>query len=118
MGLMGVVGGDEVGERPFGGVEVRELGALEALLAEDGEPGLDEGEPGGVGRQPVEDERAPGTVGQPDGDLGRAVQADRVEDQVDGLAERGPPLIEQTEEAEASIVKVTARLEVAVAVGV
>jgi hypothetical protein len=35
VGLMGVVGGDEVGEGQFGGVEVRELGALEALLAED-----------------------------------------------------------------------------------
>src|SRR4249919_1927572 len=28
-------------------------------------------------------------VGQPEGDLGRAMQADRVQDQVDGLAERG-----------------------------
>src|SRR3712207_6808723 len=85
---MGIVGGDEVGARPSGVVEVRELGALEAFLAEDGEPSLDEGEPGGVGRQPVEDESAPGPVGQPDGDLGRAVQADRVEDEMDRLAER------------------------------
>jgi hypothetical protein len=67
---MGVAGADEVGERAVGGVDVRALGALEALLAEDGEPGLDAGEPGGVGGQPVEDERAPGPVGQPDGDLG------------------------------------------------
>ena len=100
MSLMGIVGGDEVGECPFGGIEVRQLGALEALLAEDGEPGFDEGEPGGVGRQPVEDERAPGAVGQPDGDLGRAVQADRIQDQGDGLADRGPPVepIEQLAE--------------------
>jgi hypothetical protein len=42
MGLMGIVGGDEVGECPFGGVEVRELGTLEALLAEDSEPGFSE----------------------------------------------------------------------------
>ena len=45
LGMVGVVGADEGGDRPRGVGEVGEFGALEALLGEDGEPGFDEGEP-------------------------------------------------------------------------
>src|SRR4029450_6201372 len=54
LGVVGVVGGDEGADRPRRRREVGQLGPLEALLAEDGEPGLDEGEPGSMQRQPVE----------------------------------------------------------------
>ena len=44
-GVVGIIGGDEVGAMPLGRGEVGQFATLEALLAADGEPGLDERDP-------------------------------------------------------------------------
>src|SRR2546421_3287824 len=84
MGMMGVVGRDEVqdGVARCGGIG--QLAAGQALLAQDGEPRFNKGEPGGMQWQPVEAE-APGTQGNVGGHLGRAVQAHRIEDEMNDL---------------------------------
>jgi hypothetical protein len=84
-GVESVVGADEGGDRALRRREVGQFGPLQALLAEDGEPGSDEGEPGGMDRQPVEGE-ATGAVVDEEGHFRRGVHADRIEDEMDHLA--------------------------------
>src|SRR5437868_10768069 len=70
MGMVRVVGRDEVQDGGARRGEIGQLAAGQTLLAQDGEPGFDKGEPGGMERQPVEAE-APGPQGDVDRDLDR-----------------------------------------------
>src|SRR5437763_16048297 len=53
MGMVRVVGRDEAQDGGARRGEIGQLAAGQTLLAQDGEPRFDKGEPGGVERQPV-----------------------------------------------------------------
>ena len=101
---MRIVGGEEGGDGALGVREGGHLGPLEARLAEDGEPGFDEGEPRGMDRQPVEREPAWPVV-QVERDLRRGVHPDGIEDEVDHLPFRRLPIkaVKEFEELGAAV---------------
>jgi len=74
-----------------------EVGALEALAAQDRKPDLDKAQPGGVHRQEVEHEFPLWMGVQPVRHFSGPVGADRIEDQMNGHARRRL-LIEQGEQ--------------------
>ena len=84
MGMVRVIGRDEVQDGVDRSAEIGQFAAGQALLAQDGESGFNKGEPGGMERQPV-DAEAPRSQGDIDRHLGRAVQAHGIEDEMNGL---------------------------------